>query len=114
MPTRIGLFSDLHASVAPVREALSVFQQHGTDLILCPGDLVGYGDEESETISLLRESHCQAILGNHEIWYLEGSDPDVNDQTKNYLRDLPSYLELDIKIGTEAYLYCKAGAVHVF
>ena len=97
MPTRIGLISDLHAAVAPLREALSVFQQHGADLILCPGDVVGYGEEGAETIELLRESHCQTILGNHEIWYLEEIGPDADDQITKYLRGLPSMLQLNIE-----------------
>lgn len=97
MTTRIGLISDLHATVAPLREALSIFQQHGVDLILCPGDIVGYGEEEAETIEVLSANHCQSILGNHEIWYIEESSQNTADQTTNYLRDLPSYLELDIE-----------------
>ena len=97
MPTRIGLISDLHAAVAPLREALSIFQQHEVDLILCPGDVVGYGEEGAETIELLRGSHCQTILGNHEIWYLEEIGPDADDQITKYLRELPSMLQFNIE-----------------
>ena len=97
MPTRIGLLSDLHATSAPVREALSVFQQHGVDLILCPGDIVGYGEEEAETIELLTANHCQTIMGNHEIWYLEETDQNNENQVSNYLSNLPAYLELNIE-----------------
>ena len=103
MPTQIGLISDLHATVAPVREALSVFQQHGVDLILCPGDVIGYGEEEAETIELLRKSECQTILGNHEIWQLEETDPDTENQTTTFLRNLPSILELNIE-GKSVYM----------
>jgi putative phosphoesterase len=101
MPTRIGLISDLHATAAPLREALAVFQQNGVDLILCPGDIVGYGEEEAETIALLRESDCQSILGNHEIWQLE--ETDTENQTTIFLRNLPSILELNIE-GKSVYM----------
>ena len=97
VPTRIGLISDVHATVAPLREALSVFQQFGVDLILCPGDVVGYGVETAETIELLQQSHCQTILGNHEIWYLEETKQDAVDQITGFLRNLPSVLELNIE-----------------
>ena len=97
MPTRIGLISDVHATVDPLREALSVFKQSGVDLILCPGDVVGYGEEAAETIELLKQSHCQTILGNHEIWYLEEAGPDSADQICGFLRNLPSVLELNIE-----------------
>ena len=97
MPTRIGLISDLHATVAPVKEAMAIFEAQGVELILCPGDVVGYGEEEVATIALLQQSRCQTILGNHEIWYLEETTPDTNQQTLNYLRRLPLTLELNIE-----------------
>ena len=103
MPTRIGLISDLHATAAPVREALSIFKQHGVEMILCPGDIVGYGEEDAETIDLLRESCCQATLGNHEIWYLEEAEPDNDNPTISYLRSLSSILELNIE-GKNIYM----------
>lgn len=97
MSTRIGLISDLHATVAPLKEALSIFQQHSVDLILCPGDIVGYGEEEAETVELLSANHCRTILGNHEIWYLDEHGENSADQTTHFMRDLPLYLELDIE-----------------
>ena len=97
MPTRIGLISDIHATVAPLREALSFFQRTGVDLILCPGDVVGYGDEVAGTIELLVQSHCQVILGNHEIWYLEETTLDATDQIRGFLSNLPSVLEFNIE-----------------
>lgn len=103
MPSKIGLISDLHATAAPVKEALFVFQQQGVEMILCPGDVVGYGEEVAETIKLLRENHCHTILGNHEIWYLEESDPQTDDSTVEFLRTLPLYLELNIE-GKSLYM----------
>ena len=97
MPTRIGLISDIHATAAPLREALSIFRKERVDLILCPGDVVGYGDEIIETIELLLENHCQTILGNHEVWYLEESEPDTVDEVTAFLGTLPTVLELEIE-----------------
>ncbi|HEC11905.1 MAG TPA: metallophosphoesterase, partial [Acidiferrobacteraceae bacterium] len=42
MPTKIGIISDLHATPAPVAEALSIFDQQGVDEVLCAGDIAGY------------------------------------------------------------------------
>lgn len=97
MSTRIGLISDIHATVAPLRDALSIFQQSGVDLILCPGDVVGYGEEVTETIAVLKESHCQTILGNHEVWYLEDFESEKDDQVSTFLSTLPPVLELNIE-----------------
>jgi putative phosphoesterase len=103
MSTRIGLISDIHATVAPLREALSVFQQLGVDMILCPGDVVGYGEEAAETIAVIKESHCQTILGNHEVWHLDESESETDDQVSIYLSKLPSVLELTIE-GKNVYM----------
>ena len=101
MPMRIGLISDVHATVSPLREALSVFQQSKVDMILCPGDVVGYGEETTETIELLKQSDCHTILGNHEIWYLDKSGP-INEITE-FLENLPSVLEFNLE-GKSIYI----------
>ena len=101
MPTRIGLISDVHATVSPLREALSVFQQTKVDMILCPGDVVGYGEEAAETIELLKQSDCHTILGNHEIWYLDKSDT-INEITE-FLENLPFVLEFNLE-GKSIYI----------
>jgi len=51
--TKIGLISDVHATIAPLRDALSIFQQEDVDIILCAGDIAGYGNELNQTIEQL-------------------------------------------------------------
>ncbi|GAB4342396.1 MAG: hypothetical protein Kow0089_17430 [Desulfobulbaceae bacterium] len=77
---RIGLISDVHATAAPLREALAVFRTQETDMILCAGDVAGYGTELTETVGLLRESSCVTVAGNHDRWYLE-RNTDVKETT---------------------------------
>ena len=67
MSTKIGLISDVHPTVAPLRESLSVFQKEGVDVIVCAGDIAGYRKELYQTIELLIESECRIILGNHDV-----------------------------------------------
>jgi putative phosphoesterase len=74
MTITVGLVSDIHADPAPLSEALELFERHGVDLILCAGDIAGYGDSLDETVRLLADSQCQSIMGNHEIWYQEESE----------------------------------------
>ena len=88
MTIRLGLVSDVHAHPAPLGEALSLFQQQDVELVLCPGDIAGYGSALDETVNLLADSGCQAILGNHEIWYLdEAGDP--AGPSYRYIQSLP-------------------------
>ena len=63
MSAKIGLISDIHATVAPLREALTIFLQERVDLILCLGDIAGYGTELEQSIELLVESGCITIQG---------------------------------------------------
>ena len=96
MTTRIGLISDIHASPAPLSEALTIFKQQQVDMILCPGDIAGYGDALDETVDLLIKSQCKTILGNHEIWYLE-KPGHTHSITLQYLKSLPRTLELTLE-----------------
>ena len=95
MTIRVGLVSDVHAYPAPLSEALDLFEHHNVDLILCAGDIAGYGDSLDETVSLLTESQCQSIMGNHEIWYLEKTQ-DSAQQSCRYIRSLPRTREFNL------------------
>jgi putative phosphoesterase len=91
--TRLGLLSDVHATVAPLLNALEIFQKEGVETILCAGDIAGYGSQLDETIGMLAGSRCRSVLGNHDLWQLE-DNADAFLQTSGYLRDLPVALTL--------------------
>ena len=93
--TRIGLLSDVHATVRPVREALDIFHSEGVESILCAGDIAGYGTELEETVALLIASGCRAVLGNHDLWYFESCDGDAEGPVADYLRTLPTSINLE-------------------
>ncbi len=103
MSTKIGLLSDVHATADPVREALWIFAREGADGVLCPGDIAGYGNELEETVTLLMESGCRAILGNHDLWYLDEAAGSMNSPTDAFFRSLPSKLDLEIE-GKRLYM----------
>ena len=93
---KIGLVSDVHASPAPLRDALDIFAEHHVDEILCAGDIAGYGNDLDETIDLLIDSDCRSVLGNHDLWYSEDSENDNENPVTNYLRNLPISIDLEI------------------
>ncbi|MCK4742434.1 MAG: metallophosphoesterase family protein [Sulfuriflexus sp.] len=104
MTTRIGLISDVHATPAPVAEALSLFEQQGIEQVLCLGDIAGYGSELAPTVDFLRQYDCQSILGNHEQWYLEDhADDETNDEAADYFQSLPTSRQLNIE-GVSVYM----------
>ena len=89
MSLRIGLLSDVHAIPDPVEEALAIFEREGVGLILCGGDIAGYGDELDKTVALLRQTDCRSVLGNHDQWTLDRADKAGSVATLHYLRTLP-------------------------
>ena len=96
MITRIGLVSDVHASPGPLAQALAIFAAEGVDEIICAGDIAGYYDTLESTVELLEQSNCRAILGNHDLSYLEKPAHDDDRGIRSYLQGLPRKLELEI------------------
>ncbi|HYQ72912.1 MAG TPA: metallophosphoesterase family protein [Gammaproteobacteria bacterium] len=94
--TLIGLISDVHATAAPVREALSHFRCAGVDQILCAGDIAGYHDEVEETVALLVDHKVQAVRGNHDLRYLERHGGDAEDRAADYFRQLPAVIDIEV------------------
>ncbi len=98
--TLIGLISDVHASPEPVAEALHIFEKAGVEQVLCAGDIAGYMDQLSETIALLEKSHCQTVIGNHDLQYIDhheagqretGHNNKSDKHTLSFLKRLPSH-----------------------
>jgi putative phosphoesterase len=96
---RLGLIADVHADPRALEDALRGLDSHGVDLILCAGDLVGYGDEPDAAVGLLRDRAIPCIRGNHDRWALErrqvlgprGWKPAVlRDDTWEFLEALPA------------------------
>jgi putative phosphoesterase len=95
--TKIGLVSDVHATPEPLKEALSVFKDHGVDMVLCAGDIAGYGNNLEPTVDLLIEHECITIFGNHEVWYLDENRDKKASKINSWFRTLPPVLDLVIE-----------------
>ena len=66
MPTRIAVFSDLHANSAAAQAVLAAIDAEQPDATYCLGDLVGYGACPNETVALIRERAIPTIMGNYD------------------------------------------------
>lgn len=103
MATRIGLISDVHATPAPVEEALLLFRQQGIEQVFCLGDIAGYGSELEPTVALLREYDVECIRGNHEQWYLDDHADATDEPVAEFFHTLPTFKEMIIE-GTRIYM----------
>lgn len=99
----IGLISDVHASPEPVEEALSIFAGKGVDQVLCAGDVAGYMDQLDQTISLLKNSNCQTVVGNHDQSYLKRHSEQTDDASIQFLNTLPAAFKMKMS-GKSLYM----------
>jgi putative phosphoesterase len=96
MTTKIGLVSDVHASPAPLKQALKIFEQEAVSKIICAGDIAGYFENLSETIELLEAHQCETIIGNHDQSFLN-DNLDLKESSEYlFLQNLPETLEYKI------------------
>ena len=100
MTTRIGLVSDVHASPAPLRQALQLFRENQVSEIICAGDIAGYFDELGPCIDLLNEHQCKTIIGNHDQSFLSENADQAESPEYQFLHALPETISLCIE-GTE-------------
>lgn len=101
--TAVGLISDVHATAAPVREALAIFAREGVQQVFCAGDIAGYRDELAETVTLLADNGVRSVRGNHDLRYLEEQPATADDGVAAYLRTLPAVIDTVIE-GRRVYM----------
>ena len=109
---KIAVISDIHSNVYALNEVLKDIKNRNIDMIVCTGDLVGYGTRPNEVIETLRNEKILTIMGNYDdaIGYFkivcgcDYKDPKdtekaslsmqftsekTTDENKEYLRNLP-------------------------
>jgi len=101
---RLGLIADIHADRRALETTLERLEQQSVDLIVCLGDLVGYGSEPDAVVALLTERGIPCIRGNHDRWAIErrvvlglrGWKPaELRDETWEFLLRLPTMRRFD-------------------
>lgn len=63
---KIGIISDIHAYIKPLKQAISLFESQDVDIILCAGDLVDGGWDEEAVIDYIRSYDVLSVRGNHD------------------------------------------------
>lgn len=60
---RIIIISDIHANIVALESVMTKVKVHRPDVILCLGDLVGYGPHPNEVVEYIRNSNIVCTLG---------------------------------------------------
>jgi len=60
------LISDIHSNLFALKAVLEDIDEQGVDLMVCAGDLIGYGPNPNEVVQEIRRRDTICISGNHE------------------------------------------------
>lgn len=93
----LAFFSDIHSNLGALTRCLAEAERLGYRRLLCLGDVIGYGPEPRETLSLIMQRAEFSLLGNHEhgaMFYASDFNPRARaaiDWTRDQLsrRDRP-------------------------
>jgi putative phosphoesterase len=96
MATKLGLVSDVHAMVAPLRRAFEVFEAEGVKAVICAGDITGYNEELRGVVEILTVNNCWVIRGNHDARALRHAWPQEKEFVEPFFSRLPNEMELII------------------
>ena len=111
---RIAAFSDIHGNLPALQMVLEDIDQQDVDLVVCPGDLVGYGPYPNEVVELIKKRGIFTVQGNYDdgVGYdrdgcgcaykspieretgaksLEWTQGEVSERNKALLRELPNH-----------------------
>ena len=63
---RIAVISDIHGNLIAFDRVLADVSKRGVDMMVCLGDIVGYGPDPKECLDIARQSCRTIVAGNHE------------------------------------------------
>lgn len=70
---RLAVFSDVHGNLSALEAVASAIRADAVDMVICLGDLVGYGPEPGPAIERTREIAAFVVAGNHDLDVAQGS-----------------------------------------
>jgi putative phosphoesterase len=112
---KIAAFSDIHSNYPALQSVLNAISKEPVDIILCGGDLVGYGPYPNKVINQIRDHCIPTVQGNYDegVGYdrddcgcaynskeeqkvghlsLEWTKKTVTAKNKSFLRALPTQI----------------------
>lgn len=63
---KIAVISDIHSNIYALNEVLTDIEDRNIDIIVCTGDLVGYGTRPNEVIEKIKKEKILTIMGNYD------------------------------------------------
>ena len=73
---KIAIFSDIHSNLEALESIKNDINNQELDEVICLGDILAMGPNPKECLDLIMNSNIKLLLGNHELYYLMGTDID--------------------------------------
>ena len=106
---KIAILSDLHSNKQALEAILINIDQNPVDEIICLGDVLALGPNPKECLDLIIENNIKLILGNHELYYLNGTniDDEMSKEEKEHQEWIANQLgeEYKEKLKKEKLVY---------
>lgn len=99
---RVAAISDIHGNLYALMKVLEDIDQQKIDLIICLGDLVGYGPHPNEVIALIKRRDLPCLKGNYDASVVDGDFTYIRDTSINSF-SLPWAIE-EIRASNKYYL----------
>ena len=101
---RYAIVSDVHGNLESLQRALAMLAPD--DVLMCLGDMVGYGPNPNECVALLRERARHAVLGNHDLAALENYGTEYfNEAARSAIEWTQTVLDADSRTWLNALPY---------
>ncbi len=62
----VSIISDIHGNLEALKRAIEITEDLRCDQIVCLGDIVGYGPNPDECVSMIRSASDHVVMGNHD------------------------------------------------
>jgi len=75
---KVAVIADVHSNIQALEAVLDHIRSEKADLVVCAGDIVGYGANPNECCAMAREVCGFSVAGNHDVASLTGDSSGMN------------------------------------
>ncbi len=75
---RLAVVADVHSNIHALRAASRIIQERRPDVVVCAGDVVGYGAFPDECCAAVRGMCRHCVSGNHDLSAVSGDISGMN------------------------------------
>ena len=128
---KIAAISDIHGNLYALMKVLEDIDSQKVDLIVCLGDLVGYGPHPNEVIALIRRRELPCLKGNYDASVVDGdftyirntrinsfalpwAIEEVRASNKYFLSELPTTLKYDFEGVKVEFVHGSTNAINEY